>query len=85
MIPALLLIGVGWQRRLPLPIPLFLLWPLAGLAVLATGAVQLARRLASPGLRPPLLPAPLQAIFHLSGLKVDVRTRSGVGVLIWLL
>ncbi|MBI2919613.1 MAG: hypothetical protein HYY18_00850 [Planctomycetes bacterium] len=85
MIPALLLIGIGWQRRLPVPIPLFLLWPVAFLAVLATGAVQLTRRLNRPAAETPLLPAPLEALFQLSGLRLDVRTHDGTGVLVWFL
>lgn len=85
MIPALLLLGVGWQRRLPIPIPLFLLWPLAFLAVAATGAVQLARRTTRPAAETPLVPPPLEALFQLSGLRVDVRTRDGTGVLVWFI
>ena len=82
MIPALLLIGIGWQRRLPLPVPLFILWPLAFLAVAATGAVQLARRITRPAAETPLVPPPLEALFQLSGLRLDVRTRDGTGILI---
>ncbi|MCC6738944.1 MAG: hypothetical protein IT452_07845 [Planctomycetia bacterium] len=85
MIPALLLVGVGWQRRLPLPIPLFLLWPLVAVAVLVTAIVQLARRITRPAATTPLFPPVLEALFQLSGLRVDIRDREGTSVLVWLI
>jgi hypothetical protein len=85
MIPALLVLGVG-ARRFPIPLPLFLLWPLLLLAlgVVSLAAAILGRR-SEQGRNAHLAKAGLLALFHLSGLKIDVREKSGGGVHIWFL
>jgi hypothetical protein len=85
VIPAVLLVGVGRQRRVPLPAPLFLLWPLVAAAIVGIYTVRGLRRLI--GLRPgaPIVPILIGAAFRLSGLKVDIRTRDGTDVLLWFL
>jgi len=77
MIPALLLVGVGWQRRVPLPLPLIVLWPLVLLAAGLTALYRLAAR------STPVLPPVLAVLFQLSGLRIDVRSRNGTGILFW--
>lgn len=76
MIPALAIIGFGRKRMIPLPVPLFLLWPFILLALAVVGlAGWLTRR--QPAARSGLLVArtALLATFHLSGLRIDVRSR----------
>ena len=78
MIPALALVWVGSGRRVPLPIPLFLLWPLLGIGYLLVtlgrfltprGSEARGQADAASGLAGILL--------RLSGLSIDVRPRRG--------
>jgi hypothetical protein len=91
MWPALLLVGVGRRRRVILPGPLFLLWPLLALGWLVLGLWNLARVafLGPEGARRPgsnaSLRAALTLIANLSGLSVDVAARDGRGVYIRLI
>jgi len=73
MPPALLLLGIGHMRRLVLPLPLFLLWPLLLLAWLGLGLAWVAT-IGRP--RPAGLVAgrtTLRALGELGGTRVDVR------------
>ncbi len=86
MIPAVGLILLGKTRwSVPLPLPVFLAWPLV---LVALGGVTVAehlvaRRHAVPRLT--LARAGLLALCQLSGLKIDVRSADGTRVLIWLM
>jgi len=74
MPPALLLVRVGRARRLTLPLPLFLLWPLVLLAWVVLGPAWLV----TAGRRPALLAAgitALRAFNELRGTRVDIRGR----------
>lgn len=78
MIPAMAILRIGRGRRLPVPLPLFLLWPLVLLALLLVAlAGPLADRRSEAGRR--LLAARLGilALFRLSGLSVDARGSDG--------
>jgi hypothetical protein len=87
MMPALgvVAIGKGKWPALPIPLPLFLLWPLVAVAL---GAVILAQRLVSEpsDARSGLLMArtALLAFCQLSGLCVDLRSADGDRVRVWL-
>jgi len=72
MLPGLVLVGIGRRRRLWLPLPTFLLWPLwlvGWLVWLVLAAV-----------RAPWHKAVHQGLvlgYHLSGLRVDVNSARG--------
>lgn len=73
MPPALLLLAVGRTRRILLPLPFFLLWPLLLLAWVGLGLGWLV----TAGRRPaPLLAgvAALRALNELRGTRVDIRS-----------
>jgi len=85
MPPAILLLGVG-RRGWLLPLPVFLLWPLALLAALVIGVARL------------ILPARgprsavwrwgwigLRAFCQLHGTRVDVRSNNGERVRLWFI
>jgi hypothetical protein len=80
MMPALLVIGIGGRSRriFPLPLPVFLLWPLV---LFALALVWLAERLISlSGADPSWLRAAktgLLAFFHLSGFRIEVESSDG--------
>ena len=88
MIPAIALITLsrGGGRGLPIPLPLFLTWPLV---LLVYGVVELAYRLsgtagaADSGLLQAR--AGLGAMLHLAGLQVDVRSAGGNRIRIHLI
>ena len=69
---------------MPLPLPVFLAWPLVLVALAGvTMAERLAvRRDAVAGLT--MARAGLLALCQLSGLKIDVRSADGTRVFIWL-
>lgn len=78
MIPSLLLVGVGGGRRVILPLPFFLLWPLLALFAIAVGILRLAApagtgaaRAARAGL------TALAVLWHLPGMRIDVRDPGG--------
>jgi hypothetical protein len=75
MIPTLVIVRVRGKRSFLLPLPLFLLWPLAALAVLLLGVVHLA----VPPARAKLAPAwmGLRLFARARGLQVDVRDPRG--------
>jgi hypothetical protein len=78
MMPALVLIEVGRRRLVPIPLPVFLLWPLVLLALVAVGLMRLV--LAVIGRPPGVLGAAatgLRALFQLAGLRVDVESADG--------
>jgi hypothetical protein len=91
MWPALLLVGVGRQRRVILPGPLFLLWPLLALGWLVVGVWDLGRLafLGPERARRPGSSASLRAVLvlvaKLSGLSIDVAARDGHGIYIRLI
>ena len=72
MLPAILLVGAGNPRRVWIPLPLVLLWPfwflgwVVWLPVAITGV-----RWARP------LRLALLAMTHLSGIRVDIDTKTG--------
>ena len=74
----------GWV--IPLPLPIFLAWPFV---VVAWGLVTVADRLVrrggagSPSLS--MARVGLQAMFHLSGLEVDVRSTEETRILVRLI
>jgi hypothetical protein len=87
MWPALVLFGVGRRRRLILPGPLFLLWPLIAAAWLVLGLWWLIRLV--PWCRGAERPDPLAQcrialiLFgKLSGLLVELAARDGARVYI---
>jgi hypothetical protein len=81
MPPAIVLIGIGRQRRIPLPLPAFLLWPFA---FLAWYVLTIARLAFSHDLRVsrklPCVRTILYSYANLSGLRIDVRSHDGSGV-----
>ena len=86
MIPALAIIGVGRKRTIPLPFPFFLLWPFILLAIaLVWLADALAPRRSEARSALALAKVALLAMFHLSGLRIDVRSRSQESFWLWLL
>jgi hypothetical protein len=88
MMPALALVAIGPRRRwlLPLPLPLFLLWPFV---VLAIGGVRLAdalrRRPGSTTGRHAGARAALHALCQLRGLRLDVCSSDDIRLLVWFL
>lgn len=86
MVPSLLMIRVGERGRIPIALPVFLLWPflalgalLVGLGTLGTSrASQLGRRMRAGWLA-------LQAVGQLRGLKIDVTEKNGERMFIWFL
>ena len=70
---------------LPLPLPIFLVWPFV---VMALGGVALAQRFVSRQAtsfsRLTTVRFVLLAFFQLSGLRVDVRAHDGARILVWL-
>jgi hypothetical protein len=86
MIPALAIIGFGRKRTIPLPIPFFLLWPFILLALAVVGFVGWVTRRQGPspgGLV--VAKTALLAMFHLSGLRIDVRSRDHDNFHLWLI
>jgi hypothetical protein len=72
MLPALLLVAVGGRRRVWIPLPAFLLWPVWLLGWVVWLALRLLR---VPWERP--LRAALALAAGLSGLRVDIDTSGG--------
>jgi hypothetical protein len=80
MMPALLVIGIGGRSRrlFPLPLPLFVVWPLVLSALALVGLAGLLCRLS--GAEPSGLRAArtgLLAFFHLSGFRAEVESPDG--------
>lgn len=81
MFPAIGLVRVGRKRGFPLPLPLFLLWPLLLVGwLLLEGARLLVPRGAAAALSLDAARLGFLTLFHLSGLSVDVQTSDGVNV-----
>ena len=81
MIPALAIIGFGRKRMIPLPVPFFLLWPFIVLALAVVGlASWLTRRQRTVRSGLAVAKIALLAMFHLSGLRVDVRSHDQTNV-----
>lgn len=80
MWPSLLIVGVGRRRWLPLPLPLFLLWPFLLLGWLVFGVGRLVTRewRAEPALAG--MYGVLMLWSHLRGLRIDARPERGAGV-----
>ena len=76
MIPALAVVGFGRKRMIPIPMPFFLLWPFILLALAVVGLASCLTRRQYPSPRG-LVAAKtaILALFHLSGLRIDVRSR----------
>jgi hypothetical protein len=74
MPPALVLMRVGRARRLTLPLPFFLLWPLVLLAWVGLGLAWLVTAWRRPA---PLVAGitALRAINELRGTRIDIRSR----------
>jgi uncharacterized SAM-binding protein YcdF (DUF218 family) len=86
MIPVLAVVAFGRKRRIPLPLPFFLLWPfilLAMAAVWLAGWFVRGQTREECGLA--LAKTALLALFHLSGLWIDVRSRDHDQFLLWFL
>ena len=86
MIPSLGVVLIGGPRWvLPLPLPIFLVWPFV---VIAFGGVTLAQRLVSRQgasfSRLAVVRVGLLALFQLSGLRVNVRSTDGARIFVWL-
>ena len=87
MIPSVGLLKIGnpsWT--LPLPLPVFLAWPLIAIAL--GGVVLMQRVVDRQGAsfsRLALTRVALRALFQLSGLKIDVRSTEGTRITMWLL
>jgi hypothetical protein len=74
MPPSLLILGFGEERRIRLPLPLFLLWPLLILGWLVFGLVWLVTLGKKPGPIAAMLIA-LRFCHAMRGLRVDLRSR----------
>ncbi|MCK4413897.1 MAG: hypothetical protein KAY32_10150 [Candidatus Eisenbacteria sp.] len=81
MWPVLLVVGVGRQRRFPLPLPFFLTWPLVGLGWIVVGLGSLV----SPG--SPRRPGAIGMLYtalalfnHLRGAQVDIDDSKGAHI-----
>ncbi len=86
MIPSLLIAGVGRRRRVPIPLPLFLLWPFVILAFVIVWVLRLfAPRGSGSEWTLSLALYGLCLLFHLSGIVIDVRSQDGSGVLLRLI
>jgi len=85
MWPWLLIIGLGRRGRIPLPIPLLLLWPflLLGWLVLGIGCLVKRSWRSSPALAG--LYGGLMLYVGARGLRVDARPHEGPGVRIWVI
>ena len=84
MMPALLILRMGTERGVPLPLPLFLLWPFAALTALICGPPALllpARTKAGAACRGAI--CMLATLWHLHGLKVDGRSKRAGRVFLW--
>ena len=85
MLPTLGLVRIGNRRwTVPLPLPVFLVWPFV---LLALGGVALSRGLIGHReghiSRLAIAQTGLLALFYLSGLTVDVHAKDGTRVLVW--
>lgn len=81
MWPAILVFGIGRERRLPVPLPLFLIWPAVG----AGWAVIGVSKLVAPGAsrRPGAigtLNTSLRLFNQLRGTRVDIDSADGTRV-----
>lgn len=75
MIPALLLINFSSRSRLPLALPLFLLWPLVALFALVVGLLWIVLPGSGARFRGfQMARGGLALIWHLSGLTIDVQS-----------
>jgi hypothetical protein len=76
-----LIFGVGKGRRIPIPFPLFLLWPLIALAWLTLTLCLLFVR-TGLNTRQSIVTAriALAAFGRLSGTRIDVQSKDGSGV-----
>ncbi len=86
MVPSLLMIRVGERGRIPIALPVFLLWPLLALGALVVGLGTLGTSRASAlGRRMRAGWLAIQAVGQLRGLKIDVSEKDGQRVFIWFL
>ena len=81
MIPSIGIVRIGRKRGVPLPLPLFLVWPF----LLLGGLILAVARLLVPNGTPAAASLDagrlgLLTLFHLSGLRVDVETADGMNV-----
>jgi hypothetical protein len=81
MPPAIVMVGFGRQRRIPLPLPVFLLWPFAFLAWYVLTVARLAFS-DDAGLSRKFHVAStiLHSYANLSGLRIDVHSQDGGGI-----
>ena len=85
MLPTLGLVRIGNRRwTVPLPLPVFLVWPFV---LLALGGVSISRgligRREGDVSKLAIAQTGLLAFFYLSGLTVDVHAKDGTRVLVW--
>lgn len=75
MIPAFLLINFSSRSRIPLALPLFLLWPLVALFALIVGLLWLVLPESGARFRGfQMARGGLALLWHLSGLTIDVHS-----------
>lgn len=85
MLPTLGLVRIGNRRwTIPLPLPVFLVWPFV---LLALGGVWISRGLIASRegdvSKLAIAQTGLLGLFYLSGLSVDVHAKDGTRVLVW--
>ena len=79
MLPALLMVGVGHERRFWIPLPVFLLWPFWILGWLVWGLFKLIQ---VPWEKP--LRVALMLGLSLSGARVDIDSADGDHFHLWM-
>jgi len=75
MLPGMLLIGAGARRRIWIPVPVIVLWPLWLLGWVVWAPARLLRRPWAP-----VLGGGLIALAQLSGLRLDLDARDGTRI-----
>lgn len=83
--PAIAIVWVGHRRSIPLPIALFLFWPIAAVAAAAGGVTGwIAPAGSRLRARANAICLSLRLLAHLSGLRIDVRSNTHTEVRIWI-
>jgi hypothetical protein len=81
MVPVLAIVGLGRKRRVLIPFPFFLLWPLLLVGGLVFGAFPRKEGVntRAPGYFSRVSTA-LAVFWHLSGLWIDIRSNDGSNI-----
>jgi len=86
VIPALVIGSVGGRRRrIPVLLPIFVLWPFTLLGYGALWLLSLVRSRRSGWDRLAMMRLSLASLFHLSGLRIEVDSSEGPRFRLWLL